>query len=70
MNEYKQLPLVALDSVLVRRNKSAIEHNLDTLAPEVEVVGHRLEETGITLVLEGRVDQVYAVINLWEGDAR
>jgi hypothetical protein len=70
MKNYIQLPLVALDSVLVESPECGIQHDLAALAPDVRVVASRMEETGYTLVLEGPVDQVYRIINMWEGDAR
>jgi len=70
VDNYIQLPIVALDSALVERTLLQIESDLELLAPDVAVVGSRMEETGYTLVLEGPVEQVYTVIRLWEEDSK
>lgn len=66
MRHYMQLPLIALDSVLVWKRLDEMESDLSAFAPDVSVVGWQQEEDGITLVLEGDVSQVYDLINKWE----
>ncbi len=48
----------ALESLVVNLPKDVIEWYLETLAPSVQVVGHRMTEDGYELVLEGNPGQI------------
>lgn len=62
MNSQEQVPVNTIESVVTPFSKGIIEWCLETLAPEVVVVGRRITEDGWELVLEGNTRQVSELV--------
>lgn len=60
-----QLEITTVESVVVSKNKSEIETDLELFGQGVSVVGSRFTEDGYELVLEGSLVKVTELIYLW-----